>query len=92
MRGRNIIRITESDFNRLVKDTTERNLVESRMSDEIRTAQKQLYSIGNTLSCIGNLLEVTRFQSQFRKVWDEVNKLNDRLIGEIRKTTNKINK
>lgn len=78
------IYMTEADFNRVLRESVDRIINESNGND-IQQAQKELHSVGNTLSNLGMRLEGTRFHQQYKRMWNEVIKLNDLLIDEIRK-------
>ncbi len=88
---RKVIRLTEEDFEKLLSGTVNRIVNESRMDNQLRIAQKELYSASKNLGSVGMRLEGTRFQEQFMRAWNEVKKLNELLIGEIRNNNEKLN-
>ena len=79
-----IIRLTEEDFNRVLKESVDR-IIDESISPDIEKAQRQLHSVGNSLSSLGLLLEDTKFHAQFRRLWAEVERLNKSLIQEIKR-------
>lgn len=82
-----IIRLTEEDFNRVLKESVDR-IIDESISPDIEKAQRQLHSVGNTLSSLGLLLEDTKFHALFRRLWADVERLNNALNQEIRKNKN----
>lgn len=82
-----IIRLTEDDFNRVLRESVDR-IIDENIKPDIEKAQKQLHSVGNTLSSLGLLLEDTKFHAQFRRLWTEVERLNKSLIQEIKRSKN----
>lgn len=80
-----IVRLTENDLRGLVERTTKRIMKESMDTQQIKFAQKELYSMGKNLSSIGLRLDGTRFYGLYTKMKDAMIQLNDELIKELRK-------
>ena len=80
-----VVRLTENDLRGLVERTTKRIMKESMDTQQIKFAQKELYSMGKNLSSIGLRLDGTRFYGLYTKMKDAMIQLNDELIKELRK-------
>ena len=80
-----IIRLTEDELKGLVERSAKRIMRENTNSQQIKFAQKELYSMGKNLSSIGLRLDGTRYYSLYRKMADAMTELNNALIQEIRK-------
>jgi len=50
---------------------------------ELRTAQKELLRGSRDIGSAGMRLQGSEFEADYRKVWDALSKLNDRLISAI---------
>lgn len=50
---------------------------------ELRAAQKELLRGSREIGSAGMRLEGTEFEADYRKAWDAIKKLNDRLISAI---------
>ena len=87
-----IVRLTESEFKRVMHNSVVRALQQRTIVNEsididreIKLAQKELYQIGKNLSSIGLRLDGTRYYSLYKKMADAMKELNNELIKEIRK-------
>lgn len=80
-----LVRLTENEFHKLVENTTNKVLNESRQDNEIRLAQKELYKMNGNLSSIGMRLESTQFHRQYIRMRNEMVNLNNTLIDYLRK-------
>lgn len=82
-----IKRLTLEDLERLVAKTAKRVINESvDVGREIRLAQKELVKMGSSLSSLGMRLEGTQYHRQYKRIYDEIVKLNNDLISEIRRS------
>lgn len=80
-----ITRLTEDDLMKVVEDTITNVLSESINSDrEIQLAQRELYKISSNLSSIGLRPEGTPFQEQYKRIFQDIVKLNKALINHIK--------
>ena len=79
-----IIRLTENDLKGIIDNTVNRVIKESRADNEIKLAQKELVKMGTSLSGVGMRLEGTPYEIQFRRIYDEIVKLNNALINQIK--------
>lgn len=70
-------RIVENSVKRVISETVD-------MKREIELAQKELVKMGTALSGIGMRLEGTPYRKQYKRIYDEIVKLNDTLISQIR--------
>lgn len=52
---------------------------------EMRFAQKDIMNGGRTIAHAGLRLDGTKYEAQYRKMWNELQKLNNMLIENIRK-------
>ena len=81
-----IKRLTLEDLERLVAKTAKMVINESvDVGREIRLAQKELVKMGSNLSSVGMRLEGTQYHRQFKRIYDEIVRLNNALISEIRR-------
>ncbi len=80
-----IIRLTEDELKGLVERSAKRIMRENTNSQQIKFAQKELYSMGKNLSSIGLRLDGTRFYGLYTQMKDAMIKLNDELIKELRR-------
>lgn len=53
-------------------------------TQELRFAQKALYSAGRNIGDAGMRLRGTEYGDDFEKLWNALNNLNNRLINDIR--------
>ena len=51
----------------------------------MRFAQKDIMNGGRTIAHAGLRLDGTKYEAQYRKMWNELQKLNNMLIEDIRK-------
>lgn len=85
MNNQKIKRLTMNDLSRIVENSVKRVMNESvDMKREIQLAQKELVKMGTALSSIGMRLEGTRYHLQYKRIYDEIVKLNNALISQIR--------
>ena len=85
MNNQKIKRLTMNDLSRIVENSVKRVMNESvDMKREIQLAQKELVKMGTALSSIGMRLEGTRYHQQYKRIYDEIVKLNNVLISQIR--------
>lgn len=78
-------RLTLNDLSNIVESTVKRVMKESvDQNREIQLAQKELVKMGTALSSIGMRLEGTRYHLQYKRIYDEIVKLNNALISQIR--------
>ena len=84
MNKQKIKRLTMNDLNDIVEHSVKRIVQESRQDDDIRLAHKELYKMSSSLSSIGMRLEGTRYHQQYKRIYDELVKLNNALIKHIR--------
>lgn len=54
-------------------------------TQELKWAQKDVYDAGRKLATAGLRLGDTRYEAQYRKAWNALNKLNQMLIKDINK-------
>ena len=52
---------------------------------QLRFAQQDLVKGSRDISSAGMRLSGTKYESDYRKVWSALEKLNDKLVKEIRK-------
>ena len=78
-------RLTMNDLSQIVEHSVKRVISETvDMKKEILLAQKELVKMGTALSSIGMRLEGTRYHQQYKRIYDELVKLNNALIKHIR--------
>ena len=78
-------RLTMNDLSRIVENSVKRVINESvDIKREIQLAQKELVKMGTALSSIGMRLEGTRYHQQYKMIYDQIVKLNNALINQIR--------
>ncbi len=53
--------------------------------NELRLAQKSLYNGARQIGDAGMRLNGTKYEADYRKAWTAIEKLNNRLIADIRK-------
>lgn len=80
------IRLTEDELVSMVDNTANRIIRESRVENEIKLAQQELYKMGSNLSSVGSRLNNTQFHKQFLRMWDELVNLNNALNDFLRKS------
>ena len=51
---------------------------------ELRLAQKALFNGGEHIAEAGLRLEDTKYESDYRKLWNALESLNNRLVNDIR--------
>lgn len=56
---------------------------------ELRTAQRVLLGAGKMLGEVGLRLECTKYEADYKKAWNAVERLNSRLCKDIRKEEGK---
>ena len=79
-----IIRLTENELEGILYNTVNKVINESRADNEIKLAQKELVKMGTSLSGVGMRLEGTPYEIQFQRIYDEIVKLNNALINQIK--------
>ena len=78
-------RLTMNDLSQIVEHSVKRVISETvDMKKEILLAQKELVKMGTALSSIGMRLEGTRYHQQYKMIYDQIVKLNNALINQIR--------
>jgi hypothetical protein len=74
-----------NDLSRIVENSVKRVINESvDMKREIQLAQKELVKMGTALSSVGMRLEGTRYHQQYKMIYNEIVKLNNALIKDIK--------
>ena len=85
MNEQKIKRLSMNELSRIVENSVKRVISETvDMKREIELAQKELVKMGTALSGIGMRLEGTPYRKQYKRIYDEIVKLNDTLISQIR--------
>ena len=85
MNEQKIKRLSMNELSRIVENSVKRVICETvDMKREIELAQKELVKMGTALSSIGMRLEGTPYRKQYQRIYDEIVKLNDALISQIR--------
>ena len=85
MNKQKIKRLTMNDLSRIVENSINRVINESvDMKREVQLAQKELVKMGTALSSVGMRLEGTPYHRQYKRIYDEIVKLNNALISQIR--------
>ena len=85
MNKQKITRLTMNDLSRLVETTAKRVMKESINQDrEIQLAYKEIQQMGKHLSSIGLRLDGTPYYQQYQRMKDEVVKLNNALIADLK--------
>lgn len=52
---------------------------------QLRFAQREIFKAGDLIGSAGMRLRGTEYEQDYKKVWNALNALNDRLIRDIRK-------
>lgn len=87
-----IIRLTEQELKRIMRESVKKALLNKAIVNEhidreheIVLAQKTLIKMSPLISELGMRLEGTKYYSQFQRVYDAIEKLNNSLIHHIRR-------
>ena len=79
-----IIRITESELNKIVEKSARRLVYEQNYDREIQLAYKEVQQMGKHLSSLGLRLNGTNYESLYQRLKNALIGLNNELIKQLR--------